>query len=197
MPEEIKTVVLIKNGRFSYFHGWHPTCMPGEDESKKRYNTMILFPKDSPAAEDVKKVIAHLESAAKADNGGTLPGTKKQPWHNPLNDGDTDKPDDPAFEGMYYINAKSVTKPGIVSTTKDADGKYKPITDESEVYSGCYGHVTVNFFRFGGKKGDINNGIGVGLNNIMKTKDGASLSGKSDANADFADIEVDDDEDFG
>ena len=46
--------------------------------------------------------------------------------------------------------------------------------NQSEVYSGMYGRVNVNFFpyAFGGKKG-----IGCGLGPVQKLEDGETLSG--------------------
>lgn len=181
------TKVLVKNARTSYCNVWHPTKM--KDSDKEKYNCVFLIAKDNPVVEEIKKTLAAFEAEAKAENGGKLPGTTKNPWHYPLYDGDVDKPGDEAYAGMYYVNAKSDTKPGIVSTTKDADGKFKPITDESEVYSGCYVHASLSFFRFG-KKGDMNFGVGVGLNNLMKVRDGEPLAGKASAQEDFAGVEV-------
>jgi len=183
--------VVVRNARLSYFNGWHPTKM--KDSDKEKYNSAILIAKDNPVVAEIKKILDDMSEEAKKDNGGKLPGTTKNPWHNPLNDGDVDKPGDENYAGMYYLNAKSDTKPGIVSTTKDADGRYKAITDESEVYSGCYAHVSLSFFRFG-KKGDMNFGIGVGLNNIMKVRDGEPLAGKASAQEDFENVVVEDDE---
>ena len=48
----------------------------------------------------------------------------------PLRDGDSERPDDPAYTNAYFINANSATAPGIV----DADRN--PILTRSEVYSG-------------------------------------------------------------
>ena len=56
-----------------------------------------------------------------------------------LRDGDTERPDDPAYANAYFINANSATAPGIV----DAD--LQPILDRSEVYSGVYGRASVTF----------------------------------------------------
>ena len=51
-----------------------------------------------------------------------------------------------------------------------------PIINQSEVYSGIYARVNVNFFpySFGGKKG-----IGCGLGPVMKLEDGESLGGSA------------------
>ena len=59
----------------------------------------------------------------------------------PLRDGDIER-DDEAYKGHYFINANSTTAPQIV------DRAVKPILDRSEVYSGCYARVSLNFYAF-------------------------------------------------
>ena len=179
----VSTKVLLRDIRLSYFNGWHATAI--DEKSDKKYSTAILIPKDNAKNVDAfKEVMDALVAEAKAKNKGKLPPKFKLP----LRDGDEEKPDDENYAGMYFINANSTTKPGIVGKEKDENGKPKPITDESQVYSGCYAHVTVNLFLYEAK-GNV--GIGCGLNNIMKTKDGAPLAGKSSAAEDFAEIEDD------
>jgi hypothetical protein len=78
---------------------------------------------------------------------------------------------------MYFINANSQQKPGVV----DAD--LNPILDRSEFYSGCFGRASISFFAYNtsGSKG-----IGCGLNNVQKLKDGDKLGGSATAAEDFA-----------
>lgn len=88
------------------------------------------------------------------------------------------------YAGHYFMNVSSKTKPGVV------DSQVQPILDSTEVYSGCYGRVSINFYPYDTAG---NRGIGAGLNNVQKLADGESLGGKSRAEDDF---EVEDDEDF-
>lgn len=69
----------------------------------------------------------------------------------------------------------------------------KPIIDNEEVYSGCYGAAAVSFYAYN-KSG--NKGVGCGLSAFMKTADGEHLGDTFDAEAAFADIEIDDDDDI-
>jgi hypothetical protein len=57
-----------------------------------------------------------------------------------------------------------------------------------DIYSGMYARVTINFFGYAraGKRG-----IGCGLGNVMKTRDGEPLAGGASAAADFAGIAAD------
>lgn len=87
------------------------------------------------------------------------------------------------YKGHYFINANSTTAPQIV------DRAVKPILDRSEVYSGCYARVSLNFYAF---NSNGNKGIACGLGNIQKIRDGESLGGKTTAADDFGAV-VDDD----
>jgi hypothetical protein len=55
----------------------------------------------------------------------------------------------------------------------------------SNIYSGMYGRVTIRFF---GYSNSGNKGIGCGLGNILKTRDGEPLAGNTSAASDFAGI---------
>ena len=101
-----------------------------------------------------------------------------------LTDGDTERPDDPAYANSYFINANSATAPGIV----DADRNV--IITRSEVYSGVYGRASINFYAF---NSNGNRGNACGLNNLQKVRDGEPLEGKSRAEDDFS---TEPDEDF-
>lgn len=188
---ETKSPTKVVTGlvRLSYFNGWKPTSV--EDGGDKKYNTAALIRKDD------KETIAKIESAinflkdeAKKKYSGKLPAKFKLP----LRDGDEEKPDDDSYAGCLFLNASSKNKPGIVGMERDSAGKLKEITDESQVYSGAYARLSLNFYLFD-KKG--NKGIGVGLNNVQKVKDGEPLAGSSNADDDFAEeFEINEDEMF-
>ena len=57
--------------------------------------------------------------------------------------------------------------------------------DGEDFYSGCYGAVTLNFFPY---ENSGNKGVGAGLNNVIKTRDGERLAGGRSAEEDFADL---------
>ena len=77
----------------------------------------------------------------------------------------------------------STTPPQIV------DKNVQPILDRSEVYSGCYARVSLNFYAF---NSNGNKGVACGLGNIQKIRDGESLGGRSSAADDFTTVDDDD-----
>ena len=97
---------------------------------------------------------------------------------------DIDRPEDEAYKGCYFFNANSRQAPQVV------DKQVQPILDQTEVYSGCYGRISVNFY---GYNSNGNRGVAAGLGNIQKLKDGEALSSRTNAEDDFEAVE---DEDF-
>lgn len=188
------TKVITGKVRLSYANIWEPKAINGGEE---KYSASILIPKsDKETLRKIKDAVDALKQEAMSKNKGKLPPK----FHTPLRDGDEEKPDDEAYAGHYFFNASSKNKPGIAKPIgKGSDGKTKleEITDSTEVYSGCYAKVSVNFYLF---DTNGNRGIAAGLNNIVKVQDGEPLAGRASVQSDFADEEFDDfesdDDDF-
>ena len=172
------TKVITGKVRFSYANVWEPKSINGGDE---KYSVSLIIPKnDTKTINDIKKAIEVAKQDGKAKFGGIIPANLK----NPLRDGDIDRPDDEAYKDSYFINANSKDKPQIV------DKNVKPILDQSEVYSGCYGRASITFYAF---NSNGNKGIACGLGNLQKLAEGDALSGRSKAEDEFSIFE---DEDF-
>ena len=164
--------------RFSYLHCWEPAAVNG---GEPKYSvSAIIDKKDTKTINAIKAAIEQAKKDSVSKWGGKVPGN----LHLPLRDGDIDRPDDEAYAGCYFFNANSRQAPQVV------DSKVQPILDQSEVYSGCYGKISVTFY---GYNANGNRGIAAGLGNIQKLRDGESLGGRSNAADDF---QTEDDEDF-
>lgn len=171
-------VITGVNTRLSYFHGWEPVSING---GKERYSVSVLIPKSDK--ETIKAIEMAVDAAIEegiAKFGGKKPN--KAAIKLPLRDGDIER-DDEAYKGHYFVNANSTTAPQIV------DKSVKPILDRDEVYSGCYGRVSLNFYAF---NSNGNKGVACGLGNIQKIKDGEPLGNRSSASDDFTSLEDDD-----
>jgi hypothetical protein len=165
------TKIVTGKVRFSYAHVFQPTSM--DDGKDPKYNISLLIPKSDKAT--IKKIQDAIELAkeeGKAKLGGKIPANLK----TPLRDGDSERPDDAAYAGHYFINANSAQKPGVV------DKDLNPIITPEEFYSGCYGRASINFYAYNVSG---NKGIAAGLNNLQKLEDGERLSGGSTAEEDF------------
>lgn len=164
--------------RFSYLHCWEPDSVNG---SEPKYSVSAIVPKsDTKTVNAIKAAIEQAKKDSVSKWGGKVPGNLKLP----LRDGDIDRPDDEAYAGCYFFNANSRQAPQVV------DSKVQPILDQSEVYSGCYGKISVTFY---GYNSNGNRGVAAGLGNIQKLKDGESLGGRTSAADDF---QTEDEDDF-
>lgn len=166
-------VITGKDTRWSYCNIWDAKSING---GTPKYSVSLIIPKADTAT--VQKIRAAIEAAYR-DGESKLRGNK-----NPLRDGDTERPDDPAYANAFFINANSATAPGVV------DAACNPILTRSEVYSGVYGRASISFYAF---NSNGNRGIACGLNNLQKIRDGEPLGSRASAESDFAD---EDDEDF-
>lgn len=172
------TTKVIVPCRFSYLHCWEPDSVNGGDP--KYSVSAIVDKKDTKTINAIKAAIEQAKKDSVSKWGGKIPANLKLP----LRDGDIDRPDDEAYAGCYFFNANSRQAPQVV------DAKVQPILDQNEVYSGCYGKISVTFY---GYNSNGNRGIAAGLGNIQKLRDGESLGGRSNAADDF---QTEDDEDF-
>lgn len=173
------TKVITGQVRLSYAHIWEPSAIEGNEP--KFSVSVIVSKNDKETLKAIKEAVEEAKETGKGKWNGKIPAVLK----TPLRDGDVERPDDEAYAGCYFFNASSKNKPGIV------DENVQPILDQSEVYSGCYARVAVNFYAY---NANGNKGIAAGLGNIQKLKDGDSLGGATRAEDDFE--AVDHEEDF-
>ena len=181
-PTKIVTGVC----RLSYANIWQAKSING---GSPKFSTSVLIPKSD--TKTIAKVKAAIQ-AAYDEGAGKLKGNSKTApslasLKTPLRDGDTERPDDEAYAGHWFLNANSNTAPGVVDASRE------PIYDTSEIYSGVYARVSLSFYAF---NSNGNRGIACGLQNIQKVRDGESLGGKTKAEDDFDDFKPDDNEDF-
>ncbi len=177
-------LVTGKKTRFSYCNVWEPKSING---GAPRYSVSLIIPKS-----DTKTVNA-LYAAQRAayekgkdslkNKNGSVP--PMEAIKLAIRDGDTDRPDDPAYAGCLFVNANSDRRPNLY----DAAGQ--EILDHAELYSGCYGKASITFFVF---NTNGNRGIACGLNGLQKLRDGEPLGGRGNVLAEFMNSDDEDDE---
>lgn len=158
------------------------TFLPDEDGV---FRTSALIPKkDKALVGQIEDAIEEAKDYGKtAKWGGKIPRNLKIAFQ----DGDdTDLDKYPENEGHYLLNCRSKKKVGLVDTDR------QPILDADEVYSGCWAYLSVSSFAYDNES----KGVSFFLNNIMKARDDEPFGGGSSSpDEDFADVEVDDDDD--
>lgn len=179
------TQVVTGKVRFSYVHAFEPYSNNGQEP---KYSVTLLIPKTDKAT--LKKIKDAIEASKKIfsdkNNGKALPPNIKTTLHD--GDGYTENGAEfgPECKGNYVITVSSKTKPVII------DAQKLPITDPTDLYSGCYGRAIINFFVYN-TAGRI--GVSAGLNGIMKLYDGEPLAGGVITDSDWDDGWEDDEAD--
>ena len=182
MYNGIATKVLTGEVRLSYVHLVSP--YQNKQGGDPRYQVTLLIPKtDAATKADIDSSI----SAAYEDGViNKWKGARPQLKNALIYDGDGVKTDGTPFgpecKGHWVITASSpqTRKPQVVGID-NINVELAP----TDIYSGMYARVTLNFFSYDshGSKG-----VGCGLGNVLKVRDGEELSGGASAASDFAGI---------
>lgn len=167
--EDIKNVTTGEV-RLSYVHLFKPYAFqPGQDE---KFSCTILLPKTDAATK--QRIDAAIAAAKQKGANGSWNGIIPPVVPDPIRDGDGVKQDGTPFgpecKGHWVFTARSSADypPEVV------DRMGNPIINQTDVYSGCYARVNVEFYpyNFNGKKG-----IGCALGPVQKLRDGEALGG--------------------
>ena len=181
----MSTKVVTGKVRFSFCHIFEPQEPQGGGDPK--YSVTLLIPKSDTAT--LGKIKAAMEAAREIfcnrNGANALPA---KPVHT-MHDGDGQRPSGedfgPECKGCYVITVSSKQKPVIVDAFRNE------ITNPAEVYSGCYGRASINFYGYSknGKKG-----ISAGLLSIQKLSDGepfGTVGSADDFDDDYKDADDD------
>jgi len=172
-PAKNPTKVVTGVVRLSYANVHEPKSING---GTPKYSVSLIIPKsDTKTLAAINAAVDAAIEEGRGKFGGKIPS--KSALKLPLRDGDIDGPDDEAYADSYFVNANSNAAPEIV------DKSLNPIMSRSEVYSGVYARVSVNFYAF---NSNGNRGVACGLGNIQKVRDGEPLGGRASAADDFA-----------
>lgn len=187
MPYEAKalTDTRVRTGkvRLSFVHLLEPYAM--DEDDPKKYSCTLLIPKTDKAT---LRILKSAREAAIEQGKAKFGAAWGKSVHNTMKDGDeTDLEKYPENEGHYVMGVSANRKPGVV------DPQLDPITDEGDIYSGCYAQVSVDAFPYNAKG---NKGVSFGLRNVMKVADGQAFGGVSRAEDDFEVVEDDEDDDL-
>ena len=181
------TKIVTGKVRFSYVTLAQPKA--SEEGAEPKYSCVLLIPKsDTATLQKIKAAIAEAADAFRNRNGAqSLPANPMTPLH----DGDGTKPNSgepygPECKGCYVMSVSSKIKPLMLDSFKNE------IADPNEIYSGCYGRASINFYGYSNRR----KGIGAGLLGVQKLHDGDPLGGVMATADDFNDGFEDVSDDF-
>lgn len=184
MPKRFKPVVndttVYVQGRIAYEHLMQPYS--GNDGDEKKYSCTVILDKDDADS------IAAFEKATKAAIAKGVAskwgGKTPRKIATPLRDGDEKEQEE--FHGHKFFNCNSKKAPAVLDRSK------APIMSADQVYSGMWAIVCVNLFPY---TNSGNNGIGAGLNAVLKTADDEAFSGSSNGARAFDNIQIEEEGD--
>lgn len=173
--------VLTGECRLSYANLVNPRA-PQSGVGEAKYSVTLLIPKTDTAT--IADIQAAMEAAAQDAVNKVWGGVRPPQLRSVIHDGDGVRPNGMPFgdecKGHWVLTASTKTKPQVVGMD-NINVELAP----QDIYSGMYARVTIRFF---GYSNSGNRGVGCGLGNVMKTRDGEPLSGGASAAADFAGV---------
>lgn len=179
MYQNIPTKVLTGEVRLSYVHLTQPYA--GLQGGEPKYQATLLIPKTD--VNTYNDIIQSRDAAYEDGVKNKWKGARPQLKSPLIWDGDgvnsSGMPFGDECKGHWVITAScsQQRKPQVVGI----DNVRVELAPQ-DIYSGMYARVTINFFPFDSHG---NKGVGCGLGNVMKTRDGEPLSGGASAESDF------------
>ena len=172
--------VLTGEVRLSYCNLIQPRA-PMNGQGDPKYSVTLLIPKSDYAT--TADIDASIDAAARDATakmwGGVRPQFASIVW-----DGDGVRKNGMPFgdecKGHWVLTASTKQKPHVVGV----DNINVDLAPQ-DIYSGMYARVTLRFYGF---NQNGNRGVGCGLGNVMKTRDGEALAGGASAASDFAGV---------
>lgn len=175
--------------RVSYPYVFEPRLNDMNEKEKLEYSVVAVFAPDADLS-GLKKAAA---AAMKEKWGDKKPKNLRSPFRkcDEREDEESGEMPEGYEKGGHFMNLRSTQQPGVLNR------KAKPILDAEEFYAGCYAIATVSCYayEFKNKQGAVMSaGVGFGLNNLQKTRDGDPLTTRRKAEDEFKAIEGGDDD---
>lgn len=171
------TQVVTGQVRISYEHLLKPYA--NKQDAEPKFSVTLLIPKsDTTTLQSIQAAIqAAIQDGVSNRWNGVMPPNPASPLHDGDGLRESGEPYGEECRGHWVMTASSRIQPEVVDINR------QPILNATEVYSGMYAQVFINFFAYNsnGKKG-----IGCGLGPVMKVSDGEPLGGRVSAADAFA-----------
>jgi hypothetical protein len=169
------TKCITPKAMLSYPHLFEPRAV--DEGGEPKYSAAFVFAPgtDLTAMEKAAEVAGREKFGDKQFETLKKAGKLRMPFRS-----DTEERGYP--DGSTYFNATSKTQPGMVQPFAGKDGRPAELTDEKDIYPGCFVRASVNFYGYDTKG---NKGVAVGLNNLQKMAEGERLDFRKAAKDEF------------
>lgn len=177
--------VMLKDVRISFPDLFEAKSFDGNQDPK--YGAQFLIEKEGDNYDAVVKAMKAVAKDAWKDKADKALANLNKTGKTCLNDGD--EKDYDGYADMYYISARSKSRPTVIDKDKT------PLTkDDGKPYSGCYVNAAIDIWA---QDNNFGKRVNATLRGVQFFKDGDPFSGSSEASADEFDVfESDDDLDF-
>jgi len=176
--EELKMAnqsVILRGVRLSYLFAFKPRVT---DKGVEVFQASLIIPKNHPQVDEVKTAIQKTRDESWPD-----PAKRPNGLKNPLRDGDTERSNDEAYKGAFFIGAnrykESQGAPRLI------DAQMQPASPEYW-NSGDFANVKVDFFTYNKPE---NKDVGASLVAIQFLRKGDPLTGHGDPLDGFSKVE--------
>ncbi len=168
--------------RVSFPHTFE--ARPGMDGGEPKFGVTAVWDKAKFSTKDKERWTAMQALGDEVSMAKFKKKIKDLPdnFKKPIRKGEEKEGLDGFGPGLVFANLTTKFKPGIV----DKDGKSKLIDDEDAFYPGCYARATITCYAYENK----GKGVAFGLMNLQKIAEGARLDSRTDAEDDFSDDEL-------
>lgn len=180
MTDKVRKVIKLPEGRLCYAYLSKPKTKPPRPDGsipEPKYETAVLLDPSNPAH---AKTIAEIKAEAQrlASETPELAGTPLKKLVLGFGNGDKKAVDDEgernptyaAYEGMFYVNTSSATRPLIGDRSGHEIGQ-----DNAQFpYSGCYANVKITLFPWHHVP-TKRKGISVDLRSVQFVRDGEAF----------------------
>lgn len=187
MTTSTTTTLRTPRARVSYPHLTEPQA---DDQGKLWYTLKLIFDPEAQQTAEFAEMKARAKAVADEDIRKNYGGVMPEGYRNPIRKAESQMKNGEYPEGMgpgfVFINVKTKTRPGVVSTKRGPDGKPLPISPdnvEDEIYPGCYVRATLSEPWPYAQKG--NKGVSFYFNNLQKLGEGERLGNRRNATDDF------------
>ncbi len=172
-------VIITPIARVAFPHLHKPDSYKGNDP---KWSVMLVFDADtdlSAMKKEIKRVMIKTH--------GTDKDEWPDEWRRPFRDGKVKKKLEGFEPGMQFITISSQFQPECIGPDKEVIGDL----EAKDIYAGCYGRASVVCYWYSNSG---NQGIGFGLRNFQKCKEGKPIAGGGrPAAEDFDAVEQPDD----
>lgn len=179
MEKTTQVELMLTNVRLSYFDGYVP-YVSTNDEGKQTatYGTHCLMDPNHPGVQLVKDAQRKVAQAAWGDNWQAILNSLAAKDDLCLHKGEVSRPTEEAYQGKYYVSARSKARPTCVAT----QGGVNVIVHQGEPlapYSGCYANVKIAVYAQGanGKPSKFGKRINAQLMGVQFVRHGDAFGG--------------------